>query len=209
MSTTVTPGATSTTTTADSGSSAVAARDPVVLRRAAPCLTQRATAPSPGRIRSVVDCPVSDRPSSSGSCARSALAVWSRAFGAPAGRAGCEEPSAAAGRDYRRGASKLQGRPVFLHRPGSGGYPPLGNRPLVVIGAGKRERPPGLSDSTWPAMRRERDDQVRDLARLSTNSRFVLDTASTHGIPTENPTLVAREILDVVDAIVARKALRP
>jgi hypothetical protein len=42
-----------------------------------------------------------------------------------------------------------------------------------------------------------------------TNSRFVLDTASTHGILTENPTLVAREILDVVDAIVARKALRP
>jgi pimeloyl-ACP methyl ester carboxylesterase len=86
---------------------------------------------------------------------------------------------------------------------------PLGGRPLVVIGAGNRERPPGLSDSTWQAMRRERDDQVRDLASLSTNSRFVLDSASTHGIPAENPALVAREILDVADAIVAGRVLRP
>jgi pimeloyl-ACP methyl ester carboxylesterase len=78
---------------------------------------------------------------------------------------------------------------------------PLGNRPLIVLGAGKRPAPPGTSDSLWQVLRRERDEQVRDLARLSRNSKFVLDSASGHGIPQDNPHLVARSIREVLEAV--------
>jgi pimeloyl-ACP methyl ester carboxylesterase len=77
---------------------------------------------------------------------------------------------------------------------------PLGNRPLVVLAAGKRPAPPGTSDSLWQVLRRERDEQVRDLARLSRNSKFVLDTSSGHGIPQDNPRLVARSIREALEA---------
>jgi hypothetical protein len=84
----------------------------------------------------------------------------------------------------------------------------LGARPLVVIAAGKRSRPPGLSDSTWAAMQSEKEVQHRELTTLSSNSRFVLDSTSGHGIPTDNPALVARAIIDVVNAVRTHKPLR-
>jgi pimeloyl-ACP methyl ester carboxylesterase len=78
---------------------------------------------------------------------------------------------------------------------------PLADRPLIVIGAGKRPAPPGTSDSLWAILRQERDSQVSELAGLSRNSQFFLDTASGHGIPKDNPGLVARSILEVLNAI--------
>ena len=77
---------------------------------------------------------------------------------------------------------------------------PLGERPMIVIAAGRRPAPPGTSDSLWRELRREREEQLRDLALLSRNSRFVVDSASGHQIPGENPALVARAIEAVVDA---------
>jgi pimeloyl-ACP methyl ester carboxylesterase len=77
---------------------------------------------------------------------------------------------------------------------------PLGNRPLIVLGAGKRPAPPGTSDSVWRVLRKERDEQVRDLARLSHNSKFVLDSSSGHGIHQDNPQIVVRSIREVLEA---------
>jgi len=77
---------------------------------------------------------------------------------------------------------------------------PLGNRPLIVLGAGKRPPPPGTSDSLWEVLRSERDQQVRDLAGLSRNSKFVLDSASGHAIQQDNPSLVAHAIEEVLEA---------
>jgi pimeloyl-ACP methyl ester carboxylesterase len=78
---------------------------------------------------------------------------------------------------------------------------PLGNRPLVVLGAGRRPAPPGTSDSLWQVLRRERDEQVLDLAHLSRNAKFVLDSTSGHAIQQDNPRLVARSIGEVLDAV--------
>lgn len=86
---------------------------------------------------------------------------------------------------------------------------PLGNRPLIVLGAGKRPPPPGTSDSLWGVLRTERDAQVLDLARLSRNSRFVLDTASGHAIQQDNPRLVAHSIQEVLEAATKHVRLVP
>jgi pimeloyl-ACP methyl ester carboxylesterase len=77
---------------------------------------------------------------------------------------------------------------------------PLGDRPVIVIAAGRRPAPPGTPDSLWRELRREKEEQFRDLALLSRNARFVVDSASGHQIPGENPALVARAIEAVVDA---------
>jgi pimeloyl-ACP methyl ester carboxylesterase len=48
----------------------------------------------------------------------------------------------------------------------------LGDRPLVVLAAGKRPAPPpGVADELWKTLRDERDVQVQDLAELSTAPR--------------------------------------
>jgi len=78
---------------------------------------------------------------------------------------------------------------------------PLGARPLIVLGAGKRPPPPGTSDSLWGVLRSARDQQVLDLASLSRNSKFVLDTASSHAIQQDNPSLVAQAIQEVLEAV--------
>jgi len=77
---------------------------------------------------------------------------------------------------------------------------PLGNRPLIVLGAGKRPKPPGTSDEKWKELRHERDALVQDLAHLSRNSKFVLDPSSSHAIHHDNPELVARAIKEVLEA---------
>ena len=81
---------------------------------------------------------------------------------------------------------------------------PLGDRPLIVIAAGRRPAPPGTPDSLWRELRREKEEQVRDVAQLSRNSRFVADSTSGHQIPSENPALVARAIEAVTAAVRAR-----
>lgn len=77
---------------------------------------------------------------------------------------------------------------------------PLGNRPLIVIGAGKRPKPPGTSDEKWKELRQEKDQQVQDLAHLSRNSKFILASSSGHAIHNDDPELVARAIKEVLEA---------
>ncbi len=86
---------------------------------------------------------------------------------------------------------------------------PLGNRPLIVLGAGRRPAPPGTSADVWKDLRQQRDEQVKDLARLSRNSKFVLDPTSGHNIHSDNPQLVARAIEEVIDADVKGTLLPP
>jgi pimeloyl-ACP methyl ester carboxylesterase len=85
---------------------------------------------------------------------------------------------------------------------------PLGDKPLIVLGAGIRAAPPGTSDSLWKELRRERDAQVRDLVALSRNAKFVLDSTSTHNMPSDDPAMIARAIDEILQAISRRTALR-
>lgn len=78
---------------------------------------------------------------------------------------------------------------------------PLGNRPLIVIGAGKRAQPPGTSTEQWLEMRSSRDSRVKELSKLSRNSKFIVDPTSGHNIEHDNPKLVAEVIQQLVDDI--------
>jgi pimeloyl-ACP methyl ester carboxylesterase len=77
---------------------------------------------------------------------------------------------------------------------------PLKDRPLVVIGAGKRNPPPGTSDEKWKELRTERDTQIQELPNLSTNSKFILDAKSGHSIHYDNPEIVAKSIEMVINS---------
>lgn len=84
---------------------------------------------------------------------------------------------------------------------------PLVNRPLVVIGAGKRNQPPGTPDEQWKLLRAERDKQVQDLILLSTNSKFIFDSNSGHLIHYDNPKIVAKAIEMVIKSVETKKKL--
>jgi pimeloyl-ACP methyl ester carboxylesterase len=110
----------------------------------------------------------------------------------------------------RKGAASTQYNPeddylaeefqqIYLSRKAN--PEPLGNRPLIVLGAGKRPAPPGTSEDLWAQLRVEKDGQRIDLSRLSRNSRFILDPSSGHGIAADNPQLVARAVEEVVEAV--------
>lgn len=86
---------------------------------------------------------------------------------------------------------------------------PFGDRPLIVLAAGKRPAPPGTSDELWAQMRIEKDGLRVDLSRLSNNSKFVLDPLSTHAIHLDDPQLVARSIKDVLTAVSTGARLAP
>lgn len=77
----------------------------------------------------------------------------------------------------------------------------LGDRPLIVIGAGIRKQPPGTPDDQWKQLRAERDKQVEQLTSISGNSKFILDARSGHMVHYDNPEIVAKAILDVIAAI--------
>jgi pimeloyl-ACP methyl ester carboxylesterase len=79
---------------------------------------------------------------------------------------------------------------------------PFGNRPLIVLAAGRRPAPPGVSEEVWARLKVEKDEQVRDQASLSQNSKFQLDPSSGHNLHLENPELVARAIEEVMAAAV-------
>ena len=86
---------------------------------------------------------------------------------------------------------------------------PLGDRPLIVLGAGVRPPPPGTPDSLWLDLRRERDEQVRELTGLSRNAKFVLSPTSTHDMPADDPDGIARAVLEVLTASRSRVPLNP
>lgn len=85
----------------------------------------------------------------------------------------------------------------------------LGDRPLVVLAAGKRTKPPGTSDELWREIVTEKEEQVRGLTQLSSNSKFLQDPASGHAIQNDNPELVARSIEEVIQAILKKSKLSP
>ena len=95
-----------------------------------------------------------------------------------------------------------------IHRARAANPVPLGDRPLVVLAAGRRPAPPGTPDSLWKRLRVEKDGQKIDLSRLSRNALFVLAPTSTHSIHFDDPALVARAIEVAVDAATNKAALR-
>ena len=86
---------------------------------------------------------------------------------------------------------------------------PLGTRPLIVLAAGKRPAPPGMSEGQWASLRVERDGQLIDLSRLSSNSKFILDPSSRHAIHLDNTQLVVRAIEEVLAALSKGVPLMP
>ena len=80
---------------------------------------------------------------------------------------------------------------------------PLGDRPLIVLAPMRQDPPPpGTSDDLWSELRVEKDDQAMGLMLLSTNSKVIRDRTSGHQIQTDNPTLVAHAIEQVIEAVV-------
>src|SRR5262249_17564641 len=88
---------------------------------------------------------------------------------------------------------------------------PLGDRPLIVLAAGKSSTQPGgdTPPDLWNELQREKNDQKSDLARLSRNSKLVRDPTSGHHIHVENPELVARSIEEVIQATSQGTRLSP
>lgn len=82
----------------------------------------------------------------------------------------------------------------------------LGDRPLIVLAGGRQQPPPGTSEDLWKELREEHAEQAKDLARLSRNSKLVVDPSSGHNIHVDNAQLVARAIEEVIDA--ASKGVR-
>jgi pimeloyl-ACP methyl ester carboxylesterase len=79
----------------------------------------------------------------------------------------------------------------------------LGNLPLIVLGAGIRLPPPGTPEEQWKELKHERDKQVEELAGLSANSVFILDPKSSHQIQNDNPGIVVKSILTLINTIVS------
>lgn len=83
----------------------------------------------------------------------------------------------------------------------------LGSRPLIILGAGIRQQPPGTPDAQWKELRTERDKQIEDLTILSSNSKFILDPKSSHSIQKDNPEIVAQAIQLVINSITSKAKL--
>lgn len=84
---------------------------------------------------------------------------------------------------------------------------PFGDRPLIVLAAGKRPAPPGMTEESYSELRREKDQERVDAAKLSRNSKFILDSESGHNIQTDNPELVRQAFQDVFQAVVGNARL--
>jgi pimeloyl-ACP methyl ester carboxylesterase len=84
---------------------------------------------------------------------------------------------------------------------------PFGDRPLIVLAAGKRPPPPGMTEDSYRDLRREKDQERLETARLSRNSKFILDPGSGHDIQIDNPELVARAVEEVVIAVTRKTKL--
>ncbi|TKK65248.1 alpha/beta hydrolase [Ilyomonas limi] len=83
----------------------------------------------------------------------------------------------------------------------------LGSRPLIILGAGIRQQPPGTPDEQWKELRNERDKQIQDLTILSNNSKFILDPKSSHAIQNDNPEIIAKSIQMVINSITSKTKL--
>jgi pimeloyl-ACP methyl ester carboxylesterase len=85
-----------------------------------------------------------------------------------------------------------------IHNERSGKKYPLGNMPLVVLGA-RRANPGDFAP---------RQAELNDMASLSSNSRLVVDEESSHHIQWDNPALVIQSIRDVFDSAKQHAILR-
>jgi pimeloyl-ACP methyl ester carboxylesterase len=86
---------------------------------------------------------------------------------------------------------------------------PLGDRPLFVLAAGKRPSPPGMSEEAYRDIRRAIDNDRREAAHLSHNSKFLLDANSGHDIQIDDPKAVAEAVEEVVVAVKNHTRLIP
>ena len=78
---------------------------------------------------------------------------------------------------------------------------PFGDRPLLVLAAGKRPPPPGMTQETYKDIRRANDERHVEASHLSRNSKFVLDPNSGHNIQLDDPKAVADAVDEVVGAV--------
>ena len=78
---------------------------------------------------------------------------------------------------------------------------PFGDRPLLVLAAGKRPPPPGMTEETYKDIRRANDEHHVEASHLSRNSKFVLDPNSGHNIQLDDPKAVADAVDEVVGAV--------
>ena len=78
---------------------------------------------------------------------------------------------------------------------------PFGDRPLLVLAAGKRPPPPGMTEDAYRNIRQAIDENRVDAAHLSRNSKFVLDANSGHNIQLDDPKTVADAVMEVVAAV--------
>lgn len=87
---------------------------------------------------------------------------------------------------------------------------PLGDRPLIVLAAGKPStRPPDTPVELWNDLQREKSEEKVDLARLSRNAKLVRDPSSGHHIHVDNPQLVVRAIEEAIEAALKGTKLIP
>jgi len=80
---------------------------------------------------------------------------------------------------------------------------PLGSRPLVVLVAG-RKRPSPIADTPddmWAELQRENQELQLALARLSRQSKAMIDPISGHNPYVDDPLLVVLAIGEVADAV--------
>jgi len=56
-------------------------------------------------------------------------------------------------------------------------------------------------------LRNERDKQIQELTNLSGNSRFILDSKSSHQIQNDDPEIVAASVQTVINAVTAKTKL--
>jgi pimeloyl-ACP methyl ester carboxylesterase len=75
---------------------------------------------------------------------------------------------------------------------------PFDDRPLIVLAAGKRPPPPGMTEETYKDIRLAIDKDRTEAAALSRNSKFILDPNSGHNIQHDDPRAVAAAVAEVV-----------
>jgi len=83
----------------------------------------------------------------------------------------------------------------------------LGDKPLVVLAAGREDPPPGVSPELWVQLRAERRAQLADLTALSSQARLIRDSTSGHDIPKDDPQLIAACIAHVVNVSTGKKVI--
>jgi len=79
---------------------------------------------------------------------------------------------------------------------------PLGNKPLVVLMAGKSDDPPsGVSAAEWKQLVDEKRQEKIKMVNLSSNHRLTVAEHSGHHIQLDEPELVVRAIEQVVESV--------